>query len=117
MGASMVSRDYQFSTAEFGGPHSDAIDGFSAIAAALDHGIEAVETNGNKFADAVAIGLGWLVLAAIIFYPTLQLAAIVACVAFMCMRSFIRVVFGAAVSSPAWPSGSSRQQQRSYLTA
>jgi hypothetical protein len=113
----MSLRDYQYSTTEFGGPHSDAIDGFSAIAAALDHGIGAVETNSSKFADAIAIGLGWLVLAAVIFYPGLQLAAIAACAAFMCLRSFIRYAFGSAVSAPAWPSGYSRQQERLSLAA
>jgi hypothetical protein len=115
----MFSRDYNFSTAGFAGgsSHREAVDGFSAIAAALDHGIGATETNGSKMADAVAIGLGWLVLAAVIFYPTLQLGAIAVCVAFMCMRSFFRCVFGASVSSLMRPSGSARGQEPSFFTA
>jgi hypothetical protein len=114
----MFARDYNFSTADFAGgsSHREAIDGFSAIAAALDRGMEATETNGSRIADAVAIGLGWLVLAAVIFYPTLQLGAIVVCVALMCMRSFIRYVFGAIVSPPMWPSGSPRSRDHSILT-
>lgn len=115
----MFSRDYHFSTADFagGGSHREAIDGFSAIAAALDRDMEATETNGSKITDTVAIGLGWLVLAAVIFYPTLQLGAIVVCVALMCLRSFIRYVFGAVVSPPTWPSESARGRENSILTA
>lgn len=96
----MFSRDYDFLATDGagGGSRRDAIDGFSAIAAALDQGLDAAPANGNKLVDAIAIGLGWMVLAAVIFYPALQLAAIALCVAFFFMRSFSRLVFGA--SSP-----------------
>jgi hypothetical protein len=93
----MFSRDYDFVA---GSTSRDAIDGLAAIAAALDHGASApARTTGGKIADAVAIGLGWLMLAAVILYPTLQLVAIAACVGFMCLRSFPRLVFGPPRSS------------------
>jgi hypothetical protein len=96
----MFSRDYAFSAAglEGGSPNREAVDGFSAIAFALDHGIDEAGINGTRIVDAVAIGLGWLALAAIIFYPALQLAAIATCAAFMCMRSFTSYVLDAAGS-------------------
>ncbi len=88
----MFSRDYDFVV---GSSSRDAIDGLGAIAAALDHGASApARTIGGKVADVVAIGLGWLMLAAVILYPTLQLAAIAACAGFMFLRSFPRLIFG-----------------------
>lgn len=113
MGASMVSRDFSFTASDFadGCSTREAIDGFSAIAAALDQGMDATGNVGGKIADAVAIGLGWLVLAAIIFYPSLQLVAIAACGAFMCMRSFSRIIFGPSASYP------SRAGGRTFLAA
>jgi hypothetical protein len=102
MGAPMFSRDYSFAE-EYagGGSNREAIDGFSAIAAALDQGIDTAGMNSGWFADAVAIGLGWLVLAAVIFYPALQLAAIAICVSFICARSFARYVFVVSDALPA----------------
>ena len=96
----MSLRDDRFSAAEFAGGRSsrEAVDGFSAIAAALDQGIDATGTTGGKIFDALAIGFGWLVLAAVIFYPALQLAAIAICVTFICMRSFIRYVLGSTLA-------------------
>jgi len=96
----MFSHDYGCSAAVLEGANSNrgVIDGFSAIAAALDHGMQPVGTQGFKFADAIAIGLGWLVLAAVIFYPTLQLAAFGACTIFMCLRSFPRIIFGSPLT-------------------
>jgi hypothetical protein len=44
-------------------------------------------------------------LAAVIFYPALQLAAISACVAFLCMRPFIRFVFGQGATTVEWSPG------------
>jgi len=103
MGASMFSRDYDCFAEEYagGGSNREAIDGFSAIAAALDQGIDTGGINGGWFADTVAIGLGWMVLAAIIFYPALQLAAIAICVSFICVRSFARYVFVVPGAFPA----------------
>jgi hypothetical protein len=113
----MLLCEHRFSTADPGGSRSEAIVGFTAIAAELDRGIEATKTHGSKFSDAVAIGLGWLVLAAVIFYPALQLAAIVACVTFMGMRSFVRHVIAAPASEQVWPSHYSSEQERSFLMA
>jgi hypothetical protein len=98
MGASMFSRDYDGFAEEYagGGSNREAVDGFSAIAAALDQGIDTTRVNSGWLADAVAISLGWMVLASVIFYPALQLAAIAICVAFMCSRSFARYVFVSA---------------------
>jgi hypothetical protein len=94
----MFSRDYEFAA---GGSNREAVDGFAAIAAALDHGIDANAVRGGGIVDAIAITLGWLVLAAVIFYPALQLAAIATCAAFMCMRSFIRCVLGSSFAAQA----------------
>ena len=41
------------------------------------------------FGDFLAIAAGWLVLGAIIFYPSFQLGAILICAAFLGIRSFI----------------------------
>lgn len=79
---------------------TDAIDGFDAIAAALDQGIELDACDGTRLSDVLAIGLGWGVLAAAIFYPGLQLLAIVVGIAFFSMRSFSRLVFGSPVREP-----------------
>jgi hypothetical protein len=100
----MFRRDYDFLATDFAGDKSnrEAIDGFSAIAAALDQGVEATGTNGSKIADAVAISLGWLVLAAVIFHPALQLAAILICAAFICARSFADYVLGSAGTRVLW---------------
>lgn len=72
----------------------DAIDGFDAIAAALDQGVELDACAGTRLSDVLAIGLGWGLLAAAIFYPGLQLLAIVVGIAFFSMRSFARLVLG-----------------------
>ena len=113
----MFSRDYDFLATDGAGVGSrrDAIDGLSAIAAALDQGLDAAPANGNKLADAIAIGLGWLMLAAVIFYPALQLAAIALCAAFFFMRSFSRLVFGA--SSSQQRSQASLHEEQTYLAA
>lgn len=80
----------------------DAVDGFSAIAAALDQGLAArSSSNGAKIADAIAIGLGWIVLVAFILHPALQLAAIGACACFMVARSLLRRTFGTL--EPSYP--------------
>jgi hypothetical protein len=97
----MFSRDCSFSIADSDDDRSnrEAIDGFSAIVAGLDRGLDDPAMNFGVIADAMAIGLGWLVLAAIIFYPALQLAAIAIGAAFMCMRSFLRYAFGSVDAS------------------
>ncbi len=93
-GHPVFSRDFNFET--FAGDHSgrDAVDGFAAIASALDHGIDVTHEQSGRITDVLAIGVGWFVLAAVIFYPASQLAAIALCVAFFCLRSFARYVFG-----------------------
>jgi hypothetical protein len=91
----MFSREYEFAA---GGSNREAVDGFAAIAAALDQGIDTNAVRGGGIVDAIAIALGWLVLVAVIFYPALQLAAIATCAAFMCMKSFVRCVLGASMA-------------------
>jgi hypothetical protein len=112
-------RDYNFLATDFAGGSSnrEAIDGFSAIAAALDQGVEATGANGSKIADAVAISLGWLVLAAVIFYPALQLAAILTCAAFMCVRSFTSYVLGSVGSSQDYSIRVLRGDEQSLIAA
>jgi hypothetical protein len=103
----MYSREYHFRAGDFqaGISSRDAVDGFSAIAAALDIGLDERATNGGKIADMMAILLGWALLAAVIFYPALQLAAITACAGFFCMRPFIRYVFGQGATIVEWSPG------------
>jgi len=79
----------------------DAIDGFDAIAAALDQGLAATECRGCKPIDVVAILFGWVILVAVIYVPALQLAAIAACVFFFGLRSFARLVLGPSPATPA----------------
>ncbi|ANW00385.1 hypothetical protein [Bradyrhizobium icense] len=84
----MFSRDLASSSSK------DAIDGFDAIANALDRGLDTAESKGSRIGDFLAIAAGWLVLGAIILYPSLQLAAIVICAAFLGTRSCARLILG-----------------------
>ena len=89
----MFSRD-------LAGPTSrDAIDGFDAIANALDQGLDSAHGKSSKLGDFLAIAAGWLVLGAVIFYPSLQLVAIVICAAFLGTRSFARLILGPSPAS------------------
>ncbi len=94
----MYLREHAFLSSDFhsGSSSREAIDGFSAIAAALDHGIGETAGNAGGISDLLAIMLGWSVLVAVIIYPALQLAAIATCIVFFCMRSFLRIAFGQA---------------------
>ena len=95
----MFSGSTHFSIADFGSRSSggEAVDGFSAIVATLDRGVEPKSTKSGGILDLVAIGLGWLLLVAVVVYPALQLAAIALAAAFMCLRSgqFTAIVLGA----------------------
>jgi hypothetical protein len=89
----MFSRDFA------AGPTSrDAIDGFDAIATALDRGFDPAHSRSSKLGDFLAIAAGWLVLGAVIFYPGLQLAAIVVCAVLLGTRSFARLILGPSPS-------------------
>jgi hypothetical protein len=79
------------------------LTGFDAIANALDRGFDPTHSRSSRLGDFLAIAAGWLVLGVIIFYPSLQLVAIVICAAFLGTRSFARLILG---PSP------SREQQR-----
>ena len=108
----MYSREYELASDFHSGSSSrEAIDGFSAMAAALDHGISETAVNGGGITDLVAIMLGWGVLVAVIFYPALQLAAIATCIVFFCMRSFLRIAFGQAATLVEWQSEMSPRHQ------
>jgi hypothetical protein len=100
----MYSREYDFPASDFhcGSSSREAVEGFSAIEAALDNGISGTTANGGRITDLMAIMLGWGVLVAVILYPALQLAAIATCIAFFCMRSFLRIVFGQATTLVEW---------------
>lgn len=103
----MYSGQYNSLASEFQAEATspDAIDGFSAIAAALDRGLVEPSECGSSISDMFAILLGWALLAAVILYPALQLAAIAACVVFFCMRSFIRCIFAPARDLAEWTPG------------
>jgi hypothetical protein len=77
----------------------DAIDGFDAIAVALDRGFHPTNGGSSRLSDVLAIAAGWLILGAIILYPSLQLFAIATCAAFLGTRSFARLVLGPSSSS------------------
>jgi hypothetical protein len=89
----------------------DAIDGFDAIANALDRGLDPAECKSSGFGDFLAIAAGWLVLGAIILYPSLQLAAIVICAACLGMRSFARLILGPS------PAASEQTEGQAVLAA
>jgi hypothetical protein len=102
----MFSRDLVDSPA-----NRDAIDGFDAIASALDRGIDPIHGRSSRLSDFLAIAAGWLVLGTIILYPSLQLAAIVVCAAFLCTRSCARLILGPSPSAARLP------EDRSMLAA
>jgi hypothetical protein len=89
----------------------DAIDGFDAIASALDRGLDTAECKSSRLGDFLAIAAGWLVLGTIIFYPSLQLAAIVICAACLGMRSFARLILGPS------PARGEQPESRAVLAA
>jgi hypothetical protein len=101
----MFSRDLA------GTPSRDAIDGFDAIANALDRGLDSAHGKSSRLGDFLAIAAGWLVLGAVIFYPSLQLVAIVICAAFLGTRSFARLILGPS------PSAARQRQDRAQLAA
>jgi hypothetical protein len=101
----MVSRELAGATSR------DAIEGFEAIANALDHGFDPAHRTSSKLGDFLAIAAGWLVLGAVVFYPGLQLAAIVVCAAFFAMRGFARLILGPG------PSGRQAREGRALLAA
>jgi len=101
----MFSRDLAGSTSR------DAIDGFDAIANALDQGFDPAHSKSSRLGDFLAIAAGWLVLVAVIFYPSLQLVAIVVCAAFLGTRSFARLILGPS------PSGEQQREGQALLAA
>ncbi len=110
----MLDRTYSFSadTIAF---NRDAVDGFAAISAALDQGLVArSRSNGASIVDAVAIGLGWMVLVALILHPALQLAAIGACACLIATRSLLRRAFGR--QEPSCPRSLFSESSSSVLT-
>lgn len=94
------------------GPSSrDAIDGFDAIVTALDRGFDPTGSRSSRLGDFLASAAGWLVLGAIILYPSLQLAAIVVCAAFLGTRSFARLILGPS------PAAREQSERRAVLSA
>jgi hypothetical protein len=89
----------------------DAIDGFDAIASALDRGFDPAHHRSSRFSDFLAIAAAWLVLGAIILYPGLQLAAIVVCAVFLGTRSFARLILGPS------PTAAPLRKERALLAA
>ena len=94
-----------------GPANRDAVDGFDAIASALDRGIDPIHGRSSRLGDFLAIAAGWLVLATIILYPSLQLAAIVVCAAFLGTRSCLRLILGPS------PSAAPTRGERAALAA
>jgi len=82
-----------------GPANRDAIDGFDAIAIALDRGIDPLHGRSSRLGDLLAIAAGWLVLGTIILYPSLQLAAVVVCAVFLGTRSCVRLILGPSPSA------------------
>jgi hypothetical protein len=101
----MFSRDLASSSSR------DAIDGFDAIANALDRGLDPAGGKGSRIGDFLAIAAGWLVLGGVILYPSLQLAAILICAAFLGTRSFGRLILGPS------PAENQPPERRSVLAA
>ena len=103
MGHPMFSRDFNLDEAGYAGGNSrrDAVDGLAAIEFALDQGLEPTGHRSGRMTDGLAIGLGWLVLVAVIFYPALQLGAIALGGGLLCLRSFARFLFASPVPVPA----------------
>jgi hypothetical protein len=92
----MTIRTLDFSIDPVDGASRDAVEGFCAIAAALDQGlVDGSCSHRGKFLDNLAIGIGWAVLVAVIFYPGLQLAAIAVCSGLMVVRSLFRLLLRA----------------------
>lgn len=91
---------YSSSVARFDGDHvpsRDAAVGLGLIADALDRGLDTLDRPVRRrfwLGDAVAIGLGWLVLVAVIFYPALQLLAIGVGIAYLGAKPLVRLVLG-----------------------
>ena len=94
-----------------GASSRDAIDGFDAIVDALDRGFDPAHSRGSKLGDVLAIAAGWLMLGAIILYPSLQLFAIAICAACLGTRSFVRLILGPS------PSSAPQREGRSLLAA
>jgi hypothetical protein len=95
----MLSRDYGYPAGFHGArPTRDTVEGFALIAAGLEGGVDVIQGN-SRIGDALAICFGWLMLAAAIFYPTVQLVAFGACIALMCMRPFVQYIFGSGKRS------------------
>lgn len=89
----------------------DAIDGFDAIAGALDRGLSPTRGANIRVGDALAIAVGWLILGSIILYPSLQLGVIAICIALFGTRSFVRLVLGPV------PHGGLHRDGRSFRMA
>ena len=86
----MRASGWNYSSDFFEEPNRDAVDGLSAIALALDEGLEPASSNvGGMFVDGLAILLGWAVLVSVLLYPALQLVAIGACSIFMLGRALL----------------------------
>lgn len=91
---------YSSSVARFDGdsvPSRDAAVGLGLIADALDRGFDTLDRPARRrfwLGDAIAIGLGWLLLVAVIFYPALQLLAIGGGIAYLGAKPLLRLVLG-----------------------
>jgi hypothetical protein len=93
-GVEMFLRDYDCSVdSAVGRSNRDTIDGFASIAAGLEGGVDVIE-GSSRIGDALAICVGWLMLAAVIFNPSLQLAAIGVCIALASIRMFVKYALG-----------------------
>ena len=75
----------------------DAANGLGVIADALDQGLETLDRPAHSrfwLGDAIAIGLGWLLLVTVIYFPALQLLAIGGGILYLGAKSFLRLLFG-----------------------
>jgi hypothetical protein len=96
----MFTAKTNLSTGFDGSSNKDAVDGLGAIVFALDRNrsFDIASQAPIKFGDLVAIGLGWLVLVAVIAYPVLQLALLAAGMLFLGARPIMRFVLGPPIT-------------------
>lgn len=83
----------------------DAIEGFTRIAATLDRDGAGVMTRpAVRLQDIVALAAGWVALAAMVFFPALQLAGLALCVVYLAAKTMRPSSIATATPTVAMPS-------------
>lgn len=93
-GSVMTSLDYhdclQLSWGDVASGSSEAVNGFALISDHLDQAGQLHEIGGTSASDILAIVMGWVVLGLVIYYPAIQIAAIIAAVTLFAVTAAIR---------------------------